>query len=763
MKQLVGSFSVLFILSSAMLAPHRVSAADKARPIEVISDPYGVGNPTHYSILRGSTRVTFSHPLLGQFTRAEITVREKSGNRLTRFALSPDGKTYRPTLQLDTPFEKHLSTGESSFCPDPKIKPEFFNKAFTAKVMDSEEIAKTRALLTKAKFFEASCFDPSIPEDHRNAIMNATADVLTKSTQNGIPEPTYLQCLQKYGFAHEAGIIEGLVKQSMTQPKLDPRLRVGCTADDDAPPGEFDEKTKCVKIQLGSKPDRGQYASTILHEFTHPTDLRDGKTLQLIEACCARGEKCEILKLEAEKRKIGERTVAVAQALDQKVNVATSEIAILAGTSNESSTVGPKNALLDKIEMQLLPSSQPEACKTVGPANCKAVTQSSVDRILNSYGACIAKPRSSAENKDQLINHLIFSTSYASQTDGESVNCSNDGTARLGPEIQKANAKSVAELAEKLPQTSPISWEVPKESAVPIRMANNDSDDASTVPTNASRPVNVPTRTIASISPLPDEKPQRRLGSRDNRADVKTGRATVLVDTLESAAKKVSSTLTFEKLETMAVNSNDIFKKGFEPKTKSPQYIVASFVSQPIKVADIGDMKDLGFANPFASVKAKPSNADAVATASRGADATSDKSAKTLNESKAKIAKEDDPNFVSASSVINGSDSPQAKSPQAATAQPAATMRNPTSTHNTSPNFKAMDRHALIGFLTSSYRTVAPEMNNPELWNALTSNNIVVFDADNHKIGSTQKNPDTFVYNPNLSRLVQTRVDRKRK
>ena len=68
----------------------------------------------------------------------------------------------------------------------------------------------------------------------------------------------------------------------------------------------------------------------------------------------------------------------------------------------------------------------------------------------------------------------------------------------------------------------------------------------------------------------------------------------------------------------------------------------------------------------------------------------------------------------------------------------------------------------LVRFITSGFRNVSPELENPALAEALVKNKIQILDHENRKIGSMAPEM-TFIYRSDLGRLVQTRVDRARK
>lgn len=763
-----GTALILFALTwpSFLLAKAQPRAGKG--PIEIKSDPYGVGNPTHYSILRGTTKVTFSHPLAGQFSRAEVSTLDKNGTNLTRFLLSPDGKTYRPVLRLETPFEKHYSTSDM-FCPDPaNPTPLKMVENLKPEVEVSEIIAKKRDELAKAGFFDASCFDPSIKEEHRDAIMNAAADVLTPDTQDASPEPKFLRCLEKYGFAHESGIIQALVKQSITDSKTNPRVRLACTTDKKAKPAEFNEQTRLITLKITPKPSRLDYAIKGFHELLHASPIRDSSPLQAMEECCAMGEQCEILKAYGEQRKSGDKKVAVLETVDQKNTVATGTLTALKGIDAESMGLAkPSEAVKDFESSPFGEQTLPPACLAAGEKTCQTVNLKNEEYLLSFLEQKTCRPRKAWNTrKNKFISNLIMESAVAIDLDYKKTcidpNSDFSLTAehRVNEIIANNADKTLAQLGETIPQTSPIDWgptpsetESPsQEQAVPIRMA-----------------ARTPTRTIASIAPLPDEKPQQSLGSARNRADVSKGRATLLVDTMEAAATKVATTLTSEKLELLSVDRNQLFASDFKPKTGKPHYIVTASADKPIKVADIGDVQGLGFPNPFEHIKAKTADGKSISPGSTiGKPTENNKEDLGTKTEKAKISgsnadRSGDPSQGNPfSAASNGAHAKAVDSPSSTRAGGLASSKNHGSEMANSHAFKSMDRGALVRFITSSFRSVSSELENSEFAEALVKNGIQIVDHENRRIGSMK--PDTtFVYRSDVGRLVQTRIDREKK
>lgn len=763
-----------------------------SRPIEVKSDPYGVGNPTHYSIVRGSSRVTFSHPFAGQFTRAEILVREKSGTKLTRFLLSKDGKSYQPTLQMDTPFEKHFSLTEDELCTDPTAPgPLDLVKILKPKVDDGAIIAKKRDELIKAGFFDKSCFASHIKPEHRDAIMNAVADVFATETQDGMPEPKYLRCLEKNGFAHESGIIQSLVKQSITKPQPQSRMRLACTADQKAKPAVFDEDSNVITLRTARKADRDDYASKIFHEILHPIPMRDGNIHAVAEECCTRATNCEALIAYSAQRQKGEKIVTTVEMIDPKNAVSTSIAAITSGPVSESIEFAPPNSTITAIERQSVTENNSTLqCKAMKEAVCEATLRSERNRAEELLTCPVAMNVQGKNNIAEFLVSSLLPKASASYGCGDEIFGQISTLVNVQSAIRKSDKpKTLRELADRIPQTSPISWDAEEIKPVPVRLAG-DSETR----TNASTPERIPTRTIASVSPLPEPRAHRQLGSMKNRTDVSAGRATAIIDPIEKVARELSARLTPEVLELKKVDRNQLFAKDFKPKTTTPQFMVVSSVKNPITIADVGDLKNIGFANPFTSSGA---NAGSSSGANSGAKSgspqsekaglgqrsalgkpaieesrTSDKSrldsasvfsrtTKPNSQEKEPVTLDRPPGSPSSTTTASGSTTPT-------TTNSAATVRGKTkparsiASSKTQEEFKAMERMDLVRFITSGFRNVSPELENPALAEALVKNKIQILDHENRKIGSMTPEM-TFIYRADLGRLVQTRVDRARK
>lgn len=728
MQHVIGALTILGIVTSTVVAPF-AQAAQNARPFQILSDPHGVGNPTHYTIVRGNTRVTFSHPIAGQFGRAEVTTRENGYNRLTRFILAPDRKTYRLALQLDTPFKKHFSMDEKAICIDPNQPgPLSIVKVLAGKTDDAESIAKKREELTKAKFFDASCFDPSIKEEHRNAIFNAASDVLTTSTQDTSPEPKYLRCLEKYGFAHESGIIQAVVKQSLNDTKVNPRVRLSCTADRKAKPGEFDDETKIITMKTTFKPNRDDYATKFFHEILHAAPLTDNTPLAAIEECCTQGSQCNVLQAIANERKKGEVRSLVAEQFSLKGAVATSESSAVVGTDMEFVADLSKNSEVKNVDALVEHKATAAQCEIQTPPICEAVKASTFDSITEAQ-QCRLPQKKIALNigcvGDKGVNAIIG----ASQTQA------------------KLDELSNAQNSAPIQQTSPFAWSETKQEQAPVqmRLGHNaiDPSDASVLPAQPRQQ-----RTIASIAPLPAPSSTRQLGSSRNRADAASGRATALVDTLEGAARSVASTLTNEKVDLLKVDREQFYSPKFKPKSLDAQFAVISPASAAMKIADISGVAGTSFANPFASANYE---VDRNTGAIKAVEAKSGK-ASTDSKLMAQAMSGDAANDASSATAESAS-----SANKGSTASGAAGESPRAPSANNTHDFKAMDRTSLVRFMTSSYRSLSSELETREFAEALIRNDIQVIDHENRRIGS-MKPKTTFIYRSDLGRLVQTRT-----
>ena len=724
-------------------------ASSKSKPIEILSDPFGYGVPTHYTILRGHTKATFSHPMFGQFTRAEIVQREKDGYRTTRFALSIDGKAYQPVMIQFRNFETYGYPKEDEHCVDPSlaISPLSTVKALGSALKDGELIAKRRDELAKARFFDASCFDPSITEEHRNAIFNAAADVLTPELQDKDNFPKYLRCLETYGLAHESGIQQGLVKQVVSGEPIKPKLKLSCTKDAKAKTAEFREKQNEIVFRITPKPDRETYAQKAFHELQHTVPIKDGLPLDLVEECCTMGEQCAELQVAAEKRKLDERQQALLNRFNPDAQIADAARSISVGSELTRS--------FDHRE----PTS---SCTAIGEAQCRQIAVQSSIALANQTQCPVPTNKRMNGNIFNLLNYAIAATE----------NClySRSDTG-VGPELQEALRRlgaqdgqaTFAEVAKQTPVTSPISWDAPVETQLPVvplggLASNGGAHTGGSRETTASRARSSGGRTIASIAPLPEPTASKSLGSARGRRDVtQTNRATVLVDTLERAASSVTKQLTFEKLDARKVEPGEVFRSASTDKEK-PIFVVASLAERPFQIANVADVKGLTFPNPFAKAEAMAlaKATDSKSTISPGAGSGSETRAATDSEDTG-VALATGP---SAGGLATG------RAMQTASAQPVgfkASDRSPSKTN--APDFENMSHSDLRKFLVGSYRQVAEFLEDQKFARALLKNGIQIYDHENRQIGATkpamvegQMRHTVFIYSAEKSRLIQSRA-----
>ena len=89
--------------------------------------------------------------------------------------------------------------------------------------------------------------------------------------------------------------------------------------------------------------------------------------------------------------------------------------------------------------------------------------------------------------------------------------------------------------------------------------------------------------------------------------------------------------------------------------------------------------------------------------------------------------------------------------------------RAPTASAERAIDFNVVERKEFLEFLTGSYRNVSAEFAKAPFEGALLRHNIVIFDHENTKRGSTETGHATFIYSAEQSRLVQTRAERSKK
>lgn len=741
------SIAVLVVTTYASFAH---SNPNTFKPIEVLSDPYGYGVPTHYTILRGHTKVTFTNPMFGQFTRAEISMREKTGNRITRFTLSADAKSYRPTLIQFHPFSKHGYPEIDPFCLDPKAPSSILSvTSLGPAVKASELIAKKREDLTKAKFFDASCFDPSIKEDHRNAIMNAAADVFTTETQVREGKSTYLRCLEDNGFAHESGLIQAYAKQAISEKNLNPRLRLSCTADKKAKSGEFDEESKLITVKQSLKPERDSYATVIFHEALHSIPMQDGISTDLIEECCVIGERCSELAAIGERRKQLARENAILDQVSPKATIASTKRIVLHGSD---------------IEVASGDSPKSYACIAMGNKECFQTDKNASIEFVSEKLCPIAATLS--DGKRTYALHFFFgSLAMASKDCGGGTGTPLTNRLAFQQTEELRAAKTYAEALPHIPVTSPISWDIPQ-SPAPQASAFTSGETPAPAPRQS--------RTIASISALPEASRSRSLGSARGRQDVSSPRATRLVDTLESAARKVATTLTLEKLDARKIETTEAF--GQRTKDQPAQkLIVASLAGRPLQISNIADINDLSFPNPFADEKGekriqpaaqiKGLAASPQSDTGRGHEESKTPSASAIAAAMAGSATERLTQSSGLGPSLTGSTSSLKQKPS---------DREPNSTKtsggkkSTTQEFEKMSATELKKFVVGSYRAVAAELENQEFAKALSKNGIQIYDHENRQIGAMEPalvdgvlTHTVFIYSAENSRLIQSRTSKR--
>lgn len=746
----VLKLSVAFV--AALCFVSFASAKESAsKPIEVLSDPYGYGVPTHYSILRGHTKVTFTNPIFGQFTRAEISMREKTGNRITRFTLSADAKSYRPTLIQFQPFEKHGYPEVDPYCLDPKAPSAILSVTSLGPAVKASELtAKKRDELTKARFFDASCFDPSIKEEHRNAIMNAAADIFTIETQIREGKPMFLRCLEDNGFAHESGQIQAYAKQAISEKNLNPRLRLSCTADRKAKPGEFDEETKMMTIKQSLKPDRDSYATLIFHEALHAVPMQDGISTDLIEECCTLGERCDELSKIGAARKKRDRETALLEPLRSNVSIATAVQTTVAG--------GDIEVVVKELENGFY-------CAPNGKNRCSAdqlIGASAATEFADERTCQIASRSTATLNPFEMFLPTLVSASTPCKGANE-VGVPATTEATLLRKQQEHNARTYAELLPHLPVTGPISWDIPQS---PAQQASAYGDGETPAPAPRQ------SRTIASIAPLPEPSTSRSLGSAKGRRDVSpTNRATRLVDTLETAARKVSTTLTLEKLDARKIETTEVFR----PRTKdqpAQKLIVASLAGRPLQISNIADLNDLSFPNPFANEKSEQRTPPPQATKDLAS------GARATIESNAEISESKSPSASAIASAMVGSATekltqssglvPSITGPNSPVKQKSSDREPSSGKKSTAPEFDKMSPIDLKKFVVGSYRAVAAELENQDFAKALSKSGIQIYDHENRQIGAMEPalvdgvlTHTVFIYSAEKSRLIQSRTSKR--
>ncbi|MBL7689042.1 MAG: hypothetical protein JNJ49_13495, partial [Bdellovibrionaceae bacterium] len=558
--------------------------ASGSRPIEVLSDAYGAGVPTQYTVLRDNSRLTFSLPYFGQFTRAEIRTSDQSGITTTRFVLSADGKTYRPVMLNEEPHMIHnMAKDDGATCEDTSLfattASEITNIEAAAK-FDAAVKKKTKELKA-AKFFDASCFDKEMSKEDQDAIIAGVAQVLVREQPIRSPDgPRYLACLDEYGFAHEAGLIQALMKQTIDKPKMPNELTVKCQLEHDGTAGSFDTATNTITLNVTPKPDRDTYARAFFHEVTHSANVLQHEIMIPVENCCGSGVRCPLLSELSEKLK-KQKEIAAAT-FNTPFSTRASESAVCGASFDDG-------AVVQQSKFDTLKNSSSESYGI-----CRAALAEN-QLIAKQYGQCIAptSPVGSTEpapSKSGLLFLLSIDRAHAAQTECPPIvhaKETQDTFAHLKSQIDKLpDNSSTADLIALGTRTSPIPWSGPVTQGV-------DTDALALAAATRSKSQNKPTRGIASIS---TENPGATLGSSSNRRDLQKGRATFLIDTAEKAAREVASTLTAETINKRSVARAEAYKEM--QKSSSAQFVVASLKDKPVQFAKL-DGLNLGFENPF--------------------------------------------------------------------------------------------------------------------------------------------------------------------
>ncbi len=724
--------------------------ASGSRPIEVLSDAYGAGVPTQYTVLRDNSRLTFSHPYFGQFTRAEIRTSDKSGVTTTRFILSADGKSYRPVMLNEEPHMVHnMAKDDGATCEDTSLfattASEITNIEAAAKFDDA--VKKKTKELKAAKFFDASCFDKEMSKEDQDAIIAGVAQVLVREQPIRSPDgPRYLACLDEYGFAPEAGLIQALMKQTIDKPKMPNELTVKCQLDHDGTAGSFDTATNTITLNITPKPDRDDYARAFFHEVTHSAGILQHAIANPIENCCGKGARCSEL---ADVSNLLKRQREIAAAATNPESNARRAESSTCGSSFDDGTV-VKQSKLDTLKTGTDESY----------GICRAAIAEN-QLVAKQIEQCIApRPMSPIQPKESPsgINGFLFLFSVdranAAQVDCKQTFFNSDQTqdtfAHLKSQIKSLpDNSSTADLIALGTRTSPIPWSGPVTQGV-------DTDALALAAATRSKSQNKPTRGIASIS---TENPNATLGSSSNRRDLQKGRATFLIDTAEKAAREVASTLTAETINKRSVARGEAYKEM--QKSGSAQFVVASLKDKPVQFAKL-DGLNLGFENPF--LKSAPKIKE-----------------QTLSQTLAATRQQKpvDPIPLSGSDgarsseqigIDSAGDAPLQKGRFASAAAPAAQATANTHSQSEPPrqpatqaqsqgvNFKSATKQELTKFLLAAYRRVYDELGKQEFTEALARHQIQVRDHEQRPHGAI-KPQTTFVYRKDLDRLVQTRTE----
>lgn len=731
-----GTFILLGILIGA---PSTVDAKAKSqvKPVEILSDPAGTGKPTVYTVLDGTSQITFSHPFLGQYNRAEISTHTKTGKVFTRFLLSRKTNRYRPVLRLETPYETLLSTRAN--CNDEllsRMTPmlEQVSIALDAKSL----IRQTRDELTKAGLFTASCLPPKKDPEHSDAILNATAEFLTLAVQDNGRFPKHLRCMEQYGFSTESGVIQGLVRQSLHAPKPAPPFHIDCQKDQDGNEGSYVEKERKLSISELAAPDEGDYGQIIAHELGHAAGIRNHATLQLVNDCCSIGESCpKLAELNRDKIK-GSKGIASVEGTFPEATVAIGSITAMAGQDLEAIGVERSAESLTKVAL----SEPTTTCTDEGTQACRttliAANQFAYS-LIDPKGSCAEEHLSGADSTEPKCRKPIRPPP--------------DNLFRIAKELGKPASEVTNADLKNAPMNPPIDWAPATKEETTAAMRALPGEDVAPKP---------PTRAIASVADLPMPSESRALGSAAGRRDVAaTSRAAYIANAVASAATKVTDALTPATIDKHLVNRDDLYAGKYKPTREDPNYVVAGFKNRPLTVAEIGKM-DLGFKNPFGGDESKSGSKTDARLAQRD---SSDLPASAFGSGDAKAK-------------AKGSDTPTAQHSVSGTAPagPAAVARTSAAgekEHGEDPgqaargssssssgrtptnavDYRSMGRSEMVMLLTSEYDGYEGDVNTSDFREALNRNNLRIRIKDGRVLGSGQ---EFYVYDPALKRMKKS-------
>lgn len=773
----------------------------RSKPVEVLSDATGSGRPTSYTILNGGTTVRFTHPLLGQFSRAEITTRTQKGYLLTRFLLDRKTGNYKPVLRMLSPFEKLASFGPACDVPNQQTTLEGLANALDTKA----EVKRTRDRLVAAGLFSDSCFKPKMDDANGEAILDGIAKVLTPSVQNFGSQPTFLQCMKQYGFADEAGTIEGRLKESIENKMANPKLNFCCQKRNENA-ADFNNESFAICLKARRSPTIEGFAALGLHELSHFAGIRDHSILQNIETCCTAGDRCNELAYLGNKRRENTNQTTIVEAILPDTSIVSSIRTVLQGEDVAQFS----NSDLQKVESNFLFGKIPTAaCSAMTDDRCLAMSTQAAKLAIDSFltPLCQSHGRTSASRGGVIQSFLIppatadglpdcpgtvsnthrrgassiidstlagpdgtRSRKHGTQTSTPAVATAlqeeMDAQAAAEARAQDANRAQVytaADLAERLPMTGPLDWKDVEGAQTDRGGLARDAGMRERDFFRDDRPV-AASRSIASVAPLPRES-DRSLGSKSNRSDVRSGRASVLVDTLTDAAGRVTAALTQTVLDEREVPYKKLLTaNGITKHRPNAQYFVSSSLEKPLQVADISGL-DLGFKNPFADAK---SGAKATLAANTKAGERQPQ-ADAANSPKQEARPPQDESVFTSTSAAEASDSSNAnstgnggttiRSGQSAAAAPRASHAATGAAHNpasTSTSSQGEGKDLLQRKLTQGYKSVEPLLKDSELKQELAETDTAIITKEGRTIGSCSAKT-WFVYSQSLQRLTQSR------